>query len=540
MARRHDSTKARRHWVYTREELCTMFGVCDGTITNWIRGGLEPVDNKRPQLFAGYKLRQFLTNMRWPRGRSPEKGRIFCSGCLGFKALVAETIQTASTETKWLSVTGVCSDCHNMLHVEVPASDLGEIFTSSRNTAEDSCDVNEEAVSGDVARSGTPIPPENNSSNLRWLYGYRIFLENHQEWDVRTVDAHLRAIGQMSAFLAHKAFELITIADVRGFKDELRHRQELDGRKGLSRSTIVHTLDRCRAVFKWLQRRPDIRMDPDLPGYFKPSRRERAAESSMVKGTSLNFDQALCIFKAMPQSRPLELRNRAIIAMLIVTGLRIAALITLRGKHVNPHTRWINQDPREVNTKLDKPIRTYCLDLGSGLLNAISEWARWRDTNGFGEDAPFFLPDRHIQSNMIGLGYRPAATDLAQCWKSDDSVQRIIKDAAHAAGITDGGISSHDFRKIQHPFLSGRGGMTINEELALQLNFGHTPTEIIRKHYASMPDSERESILDELCRRALSHWSELELYLAFERNEINETDPDFRRAKDIFEKNSSS
>ena len=72
---------------------------------------------------------------------------------------------------------------------------------------------------------------------------------------------------------------------------------------------MVHTLDRCGAFFKWLQRRPDIQMDTDLPGYFKLSRDERAAEKDMVKETSLNFDQALCMFKAMPQSSPVELRN---------------------------------------------------------------------------------------------------------------------------------------------------------------------------------------------------------------------------------------
>ena len=43
----------------------------------------------------------------------------------------------------------------------------------------------------------------------------------------------------------------------------------------------------------------------------------------------------------------------------------------------------------------------------------------------------------------------------------------------------------------------------IIEEVALQLNLGHTPTETIRKHYAYMQDSEREEIVDELCRRAL-------------------------------------
>ena len=78
--------------------------------------------------------------------------------------------------------------------------------------------------------------------------------------------------------------------------------------------------------------------------------------------------------------------------------------------------------------------------------------------------------------------------------------------------------------------------MIIIEEVALQLNFGHTPSETVRKHYASMQDSEREEVLDDLCRRALSHRTELELYLAIERNEITETDPDYTRAKDIHER----
>lgn len=85
--------------------------------------------------------------------------------------------------------------------------------------------------------------------------------------------------------------------------------------------------------------------------------------------------------------------------------------------------------------------------------------------------------------------------------------------------------------------MAKRGEMTIKDEVALQLNFGHTPQEVIRKHYSSMQDNEREEILDELCRRALTSRSELDLYLAYERKEIFETDPDFLRAKEIFERN---
>ncbi len=65
----------------------------------------------------------------------------------------------------------------------------------------------------------------------------------------------------------------------------------------------------------------------------------------------------------------------AIIAVLNTTGIRVAALRTLRGKHVNIWTRCIKQDPCEVSTKFGKHIRACCLDLGSGLPDAICNWA---------------------------------------------------------------------------------------------------------------------------------------------------------------------
>ena len=77
----------------------------------------------------------------------------------------------------------------------------------------------------------------------------------------------------------------------------------------------------------------------------------------------------------------------------------------------------------------------------------------------------------------------------------------------------------------------------VSEEVALQLNFGHTPQETNRKHYASMSEADRESILDELCRRVLSDRSGLDLYLAFERGEIPETHQDYRRTEGIYRNN---
>jgi site-specific recombinase XerC len=398
-------------------------------------------------------------------------------------------------------------------------------------------DVISDNVPTRTGSNGAPIPSETNSGNLRWLQGYIIYLESHQNLDVRTVDEHLRSLARLSSFLEHKGFEKVTIDDARLFKDELRSRREHEGEARLSASTVSHTLIRCRAFFTWLLRQGVDTLPQDMPGYFSLSRREAALEASSVKGTKLTFDQALCIFAEMPQSSAVEMRNRAIVAMFIVTGIRIAALTSLRGKHVNLRTRWVNQDPHEVDTKFGKHIRTYCLNLGTGLLEALDDWQAWRASNGFDSVAPFFLPDCYLQANNLGLGYRGGQSEQAKCWKSEEPVQRIIKDAAQAAGVLEGAISSHDFRKVVHPFLAKRGEMSIRDEVALQLNFGHSPQEVIRKNYSTMLDSEREEALDELCRRALTDRSELELYLAYERDEIADVDPNFMRAKAIYERN---
>lgn len=391
--------------------------------------------------------------------------------------------------------------------------------------------------SGDSCAS---VPPETPNSNQRGLCHYRVFLEQHEELQTDTVDEHLRSLARISAVFGHRPFETIEIADVVRLKDKLRELRP-DGESGRhSPSAVTHTLWHGGAFFRWLGERPGTRVDPHLPGYFNLSRRERAAAGDAVKDSSLTFDQAICIFIAMPSSDPLAIRNRAIFAVLLVTGMRSAALRTLRGKHVNPDTRWINQDPREVDTKFSKHIRTYCLDLGHGLLEAIRLWSRCRAGLGFGVSDAFFLPDRYLQPNGLRLGYRPASDDPAQCWKSDDPVQQIIKTAAASAGFEPAAIASHDFRKTIHPFLARRGNMVVAEEVALQLNFGQTPTEVIRKHYGRMPEPEREAILDELCRRALSSRTELELYLAFERGELTEPDPDFERARDVFRRHVSS
>ncbi|KPB02306.1 hypothetical protein [Ahrensia marina] len=151
-----------------------------------------------------------------------------------------------------------------------------------------------------------------------------------------------------------------------------------------------------------------------------------------------------------------------------------------------------------------------------------------------GEDA-FFLPDCYLKANAIGLGQRMPGQQTAECQRSTDAVSKIIRTAADVAGFKDIQVGAHDFRKAIHPFLARNGDMDVKQETAIQLNFGHTPSEVSKKNYTNMSDLHRQEYLDELCRAALGR-DNTALVRAYERDIIFTDDPDYFRAKGLHKK----
>jgi hypothetical protein len=131
--RQHDPTLSRRQWVYDRSDVSRIYRVGDSTISSWIQRGLEPVDGKRPQLFAGHKLHHFLNRLRWPHVRPPENGRLYCEPCSGFRTLVPDSVSVTPLDTGRYQVTGKCTDCHGALKAFVCTRDSTGIQERSFN-----------------------------------------------------------------------------------------------------------------------------------------------------------------------------------------------------------------------------------------------------------------------------------------------------------------------------------------------------------------------------------------------------------------------
>ena len=61
----------------------------------------------------------------------------------------------------------------------------------------------------------------------------------------------------------------------------------------------------------------------------------------------------------MPHTTPREKRDKAIFALLCLTGVCVGALISLRIKHVDLAEKSVTQNPREVATKFCKSLHTF-------------------------------------------------------------------------------------------------------------------------------------------------------------------------------------
>ncbi len=61
----------------------------------------------------------------------------------------------------------------------------------------------------------------------------------------------------------------------------------------------------------------------------------------------------------MPETAARQKRDKAVFALLCLTGIRVAVLVSLRVRHIDQAEKSVIQNPREVATKFGKCSDTF-------------------------------------------------------------------------------------------------------------------------------------------------------------------------------------
>ena len=311
---------------------------------------------------------------------------------------------------------------------------------------------------------------KHNPENERIKRAYFIYLKEARRLSEHSIDAAAAAISRFEEYTKYRDFKRFHTQQAVGFKRRLAG--EINRRTGepLSKSTIFTMLNALRAFFQWLAGQPGYRSsltysDSD---YFNLSEKEaRVAKASPEKKTP-SIEQILHVLHAMPASSAIEKRNRAVIAFILLTGVRDGAAASLKLKHVDLAEGKVVQDAREVRTKFSKTFTTWFFPVGDEVRQEVFEWLTFLQRDMVcGPDEPLFpatevVPGKDQQFEAAGLS--------RSHWSTASPIRKIFKEAFTKAGLPY--FHPHSFRRTLAQ-LGERLCHTPEEFKAWSQNLGH-------------------------------------------------------------------
>jgi len=128
MGKRHPNPRrAKRLRLYTVEELATLFQLHKNTVRRWQKLGLKPIDDRRPALFRGMDVAEFLQAHRKTAKRPCGPGEMYCLKCRSPKVPDGNIADLRVDGPSSGCLIGICPTCATMLYRRVNPSRIASI-----------------------------------------------------------------------------------------------------------------------------------------------------------------------------------------------------------------------------------------------------------------------------------------------------------------------------------------------------------------------------------------------------------------------------
>jgi len=267
-----------------------------------------------------------------------------------------------------------------------------------------------------------------NPGNDRIKRDYLIWLKEAKQRSEATVDQARHAIDRYEIYTGFKDFGTFNKDQAVAFKNALVETVGQRSSQTISISTVHHTLRAIRDFLAWLHGLEPFRrrIKPGDIAYLNlTTGDERRARTSTPK-TYPSPDQFREALLAMPSGTEVERRDRALIALLLLTGMRDAAVVGLKIQDVDLERSFIFQDPRHAQTKFSKAIDTFFLPVGDDVKAIFQDWISFliRDKE-FGPQDPVFPKtvvnpgaNQMFAPQGIGREHWSNAAPVRKCFKA--------------------------------------------------------------------------------------------------------------------------
>ena len=333
-----------------------------------------------------------------------------------------------------------------------------------------------------------------NEKNERTKRAFLTYRKHAKQVSDKTLDREIAHLERFDVWNGRKDFAKFHIDWAVGFREHLDQVKSATG-KPLAKSTARAIMATLREFTLWLSQQGGFRrrIKAADANYFQLSRRDEAEARAAPERPAPSFHQAKRTLGMMPCETPHQMRDKAIFALLCLTGIRVEALTSLKIKHVDLEEKSVTQNPREVATKFGKRIDTFFAKNFAEAEGPLRRWITYLEEVAlYSSDDPLF-PATALAARS-NKGFTACGFTRAH-WKTTEPVRKIVNTAFEASGLP--AYGPHAFRHMlaRH---AAKNSKTVAEFIANAQNLGHTdPLTTLRSYGQISRDDQRRLITGE-------------------------------------------
>ncbi|MBG1231811.1 tyrosine-type recombinase/integrase [Aestuariivirga litoralis] len=334
-----------------------------------------------------------------------------------------------------------------------------------------------------------------NPDNERLKHRYYAFLKQAKGRDDATIDGVSMALRRFEEHTKFKDFRTFRPEQAVSFKAHLAKRANATTGKPLSKATQHQTSNALKTFFQWLSAEPGYRsrITYSHADYFNLSEKDVRVATAKRNRPVPSLEQIHHVLRLMPYGTETEKRDRALVAFLLLTGMRDGAVASMRIGLVNLDDACVFQDARLVKTKFAKTFRSWFFPVGGNALDVVTGWIGYLANDKlYGPDDPLFPISKVINGpnlHFIGAGLE------RRSWTNAGPIRKIVKEAFLKAGFAP--FNPHSFRKTLVR-LGQQLCKTPEEFKAWSQNLGHEDVMTTFSSYGDLDDHRRRQVLTDI------------------------------------------
>lgn len=290
--------------------------------------------------------------------------------------------------------------------------------------------------------------------------------------DRKTVNQYVNAIHEFEIAIDFKDFKLFNYDWAIEFKNYLSDKVNIRTQMPVSKSLYFHYLAHVREFFEWLvsNEKSYRKIKSKDIEYFHATRNDKNKARATGYQESYALSEILSTIRNMPTETEIDLRNRAMISLCLLTTPRISALQTARIqsiKYFKQYDAWaFVQDPRLLNTKFAKRITAFFIGHVDDLINNVISWRNYLLAQGF-TDKDYLFPKIATSFDSNCMSFNMLTNEQI---RSQTTIRDIFKDAFAANNLPY--YKPHSFRHTLARAMK-KGENAVERSIALAENVGH-------------------------------------------------------------------